>query len=164
MLRRAQALQAEPEFYNTFANNCATNLRTHVNRTAAEPLPFGWGILFPGYSDELALERGLLATDLPLEAARATGSTSAPRLRSRRERQTSRAGFGRAPERSWPLHGPESGFRLHGARKSPQHQGPHRQSLNQDGKHDDRVGHEDQEITFGDGREPERERHGDPSA
>ena len=70
MLRRAQALQAEPEFYNTVTNNSATNLREHVNRVAPEPLPFGWGILFPGYSDELALERGLLATDLSLEAAR----------------------------------------------------------------------------------------------
>ena len=43
----------------------------HVNRVAPEPLPFGWGVIFPGYSDELALERGLLATDLPLAEARA---------------------------------------------------------------------------------------------
>ena len=70
MLRKAQALRSEPEFYNTFTNNCATRLRAHVNRVAAEPLPFGWGILFLGYSDELTLERGLLATEFPLEAAR----------------------------------------------------------------------------------------------
>ena len=70
MLQRAQALQAAPEFYNSLWNNCATNLRAHVNRVADEPLPLGWAILFPGYSDELALERGLLATELPLEAAR----------------------------------------------------------------------------------------------
>jgi hypothetical protein len=70
MLGRAEALRARPEFYHTLANNCATNLRDHVNRVVAEPLPFGWGVLFPGWSDELALGRGLLATDLPLEQAR----------------------------------------------------------------------------------------------
>jgi hypothetical protein len=70
MLARAQALRSSPEFYNTLTNNCATNLRTHVNRVATKPLPLGWAILFPGYSDELALERGLLATDLPLDQAR----------------------------------------------------------------------------------------------
>ena len=70
MLRRAQTLRSEPEFYNTLTNNCATDLRKHVNRVATEPLPLGWAVLFPGYSDELALERGLLATDLPLEQAR----------------------------------------------------------------------------------------------
>ena len=70
MLRRAQALHTEPEFYNTITNNCATNLREHVNRVAAEPLPFGWGILFPGFADGLALKRGLLDTELSLEAAR----------------------------------------------------------------------------------------------
>lgn len=71
MLTRAQALRGTPEFYNTLTNNCATNLRAHVNRIATRPLPFGWAILFPGYSDKLALERGLLATELSLEQARA---------------------------------------------------------------------------------------------
>ena len=70
MLQRAQALRTRPEFYNTLTNNCATNLRAHVNRVVVERLPLGWATLFPGYSDELALERGLLATDLPLEQAR----------------------------------------------------------------------------------------------
>jgi hypothetical protein len=70
MLRRAESLRSAPEFYNTLLNNCATNLRDHVNHVASEPLPFGWAILLPGYSDELALERGLLDTELPLEEAR----------------------------------------------------------------------------------------------
>jgi hypothetical protein len=60
----------EPEFYNTLTNNCATNLRTHVNGVVETPLPLGWATVFPGYSDELALERGLLATDLALAEAR----------------------------------------------------------------------------------------------
>lgn len=70
MLGRADALRSAPEFYDTFSNNCATNLRDHVNRVVERPLPFGWGVLFPGYSDEMALDRGLLATDLPIERAR----------------------------------------------------------------------------------------------
>lgn len=70
MLQRGESLRSTPEFYNTFTNNCATNLRTHVNRVVSEPLPFGWAIVLPGYSDELALEHRLLATDLPLEEAR----------------------------------------------------------------------------------------------
>lgn len=36
-----------------------------------ETLPWGWGVLLPGYSDALALEHGMLATDLAVEEARA---------------------------------------------------------------------------------------------
>lgn len=71
MMGRAESLRSSPEFYHTILNNCNTNLRTHVNRVASEPLPWGWGILLPGYSDALALDHGLLDTDLDLEAARA---------------------------------------------------------------------------------------------
>lgn len=71
MMGRAEALRSSPEFYHTILNNCNTNLRTHVNRVASEPLPWGWGILLPGYSDALALDHGLLDTDLDIEAARA---------------------------------------------------------------------------------------------
>ncbi len=34
------------------------------------PLPFSYKILFPGYSDQLAYDLGLIATDLPFEQAR----------------------------------------------------------------------------------------------
>ncbi|MEQ8330281.1 MAG: DUF4105 domain-containing protein [Longimicrobiales bacterium] len=71
MLRRADATQREPEYYHTLFNNCNTNLRDHVNRATPAELPWGWGILLPGFSDELALREGLLDTDLDLEAARA---------------------------------------------------------------------------------------------
>lgn len=70
MLERANDLSARPEFYGTIRNNCTTNILRHVNRIAPEPIRFGPRVLLPGYSDGLALERGLLATDLPLEAAR----------------------------------------------------------------------------------------------
>ena len=70
MMRRAAVTRERPEFYNTFFNNCVTNLRDHVNRVATARLPRGWGVLLPGFSDALALEHGLLATDLGLEQAR----------------------------------------------------------------------------------------------
>jgi hypothetical protein len=70
MMERASALYDEPEFYNTLTNNCVTNLRDHVNRIAPEPLPWGWGILLPGFSDDWARKNGLLATTLGLEEAR----------------------------------------------------------------------------------------------
>lgn len=70
MMARARSTQVRPEFYHTLFNNCTTNLRDHVNRAAGAELPWGWGILLPGYSDALALERGLLETGLPLEEAR----------------------------------------------------------------------------------------------
>ena len=34
------------------------------------PLPFSYKILFPGYSDQLAYDLGLIDTDLPFEAVR----------------------------------------------------------------------------------------------
>lgn len=71
MLRQADDLRERPQYYNTLVHNCMTMLRAHVNRIAPDPLPWGWGILLPGYSDKLALDHGLLATDLDIEAARA---------------------------------------------------------------------------------------------
>ena len=70
MLERANALRERPEFYNTLTNNCMTSILRHVN-TLIDP-PIGWGprILLPAYSDEIALRRGLLDTDLPLDEAR----------------------------------------------------------------------------------------------
>lgn len=71
MLERANDLRGEPEFYGSLRNNCTTNLLSHVNAIAPEPIPYDRRILLPGYSDEVAHERGLIDTDLPLEAARA---------------------------------------------------------------------------------------------
>jgi hypothetical protein len=70
MLTRASQLYEEPEFYGTLRNNCTTNLLDHVNTIAREPIRYGRRILLPGYSDEVAHERGLLDTELPLDSAR----------------------------------------------------------------------------------------------
>jgi hypothetical protein len=71
MLRRARQVERRPEFYNTFSNNCTTNILAPVNQIAEKDIPFGLEILLPGYSDKLAHERGLIDTDLSLEQARA---------------------------------------------------------------------------------------------
>lgn len=71
MMERARATQAAPEFYQTLFNNCNTAIRYHVNRAAEARLPWGWGILLPGFSDAMALERGLLDTALDVDGARA---------------------------------------------------------------------------------------------
>ena len=70
MMRRARQVERRPEFYNTFSNNCTTNILEPVNEIAEKDIPFGLEILLPGYSDKLAHERGLIDTELPLEEAR----------------------------------------------------------------------------------------------
>ena len=70
ILTRANALHAAPEFYGTLFNNCTTAILDHVNHIAAEPIRWSPRILLPGYSDALALDLGLIDTDLNLHAAR----------------------------------------------------------------------------------------------
>lgn len=71
MMERARRIEREPLFYNTLTNNCTTNILHPVNALLENDIPVGLGIVLPGYSDRLALERGLIDTDLPLEQARA---------------------------------------------------------------------------------------------
>lgn len=70
MMERAQSLGERPEFYNTVWNNCTTNLYDHVETLAPDAWSWDWRLLLPGYSDQLPYDRGLLATDLPLDQAR----------------------------------------------------------------------------------------------
>jgi len=71
MLDAVNELAGAPAFYGSLRDNCTTRILDHVNRIAPERIPYGWRVLLPGYSDALVLERGLLDTDLPLDAARA---------------------------------------------------------------------------------------------
>lgn len=71
LLRRAESLERRPEFYNTLSNNCTTNLLDAINGVRETPISYGLPVLFPGYSDRLAYDEGLLNTDLPLDSARA---------------------------------------------------------------------------------------------
>jgi len=65
VMRRANQLAQQPEFYHTFTNNCTTNIVRHVNRLGTRKLPFNQKVLLPGHFDELLYEQGLIATDAP---------------------------------------------------------------------------------------------------
>lgn len=74
MLDRANKLAAKPEFYHTLTNNCTTNLVDHVNTLRPGAIPRDWRVLFPGHSDKMLFDLGLLET---------TGSFQAAKLRAR---------------------------------------------------------------------------------
>lgn len=70
MLRRANRLREHPEHYNTLTNTCTTNIVRHVNELIPGRVPWSYKVLFPGYSDELAYDLGLIDTDLPFPEAK----------------------------------------------------------------------------------------------
>lgn len=69
MLRRANRLAEEPEFYNTLTSSCTTNIVRHVNELVPGRVPWSYKVVLPGYSDELAYDLGLIDTDLPFAEA-----------------------------------------------------------------------------------------------
>jgi hypothetical protein len=60
MLTHAQRLEQRPEFYNTLFSNCTTNIVRPVNEFATNRIRWGWQVLLPGYSDDLAWGMGLI--------------------------------------------------------------------------------------------------------
>jgi len=70
MLRRANGLREEPEFYNTLTSSCTTNIVSHVNELVPGRVPLSYKVLLPAYSDELAYDLGLIDTDLPFAEAK----------------------------------------------------------------------------------------------
>jgi len=71
MIERANYLSQYPEFYNTIANTCTTNIVAHVNKITPDRVPFfNLRILLPANSDKLAYDLGLIDTDLSFEKAR----------------------------------------------------------------------------------------------
>jgi len=76
VMQRVNHLAAEPEFYNTFTNNSTTNIVDHINRLAPGKVPYGFGVLFPGYSDKLAYRLGLIDNSVPCEELRRRSNIS----------------------------------------------------------------------------------------
>jgi hypothetical protein len=70
ILHDANALAERPQFYNTALNTCHLRILRHVNSLRAERIGLDWRNYFPGRSDELALELGLLDFDGTVEEAR----------------------------------------------------------------------------------------------
>jgi hypothetical protein len=67
---RVNQLAVYPEFYDTFGNNCTTNLVAHINRLQPGRVPLEIGVLLPGYADRLAYDAGLLDTRYSFEKTR----------------------------------------------------------------------------------------------
>lgn len=70
VLARVNKLKDEPEFYNTFTNNCTTNLVNHVNTLAPGRVKYDYRVLLPGLSDRLAYDAGLLKTPYSFDETR----------------------------------------------------------------------------------------------
>lgn len=71
VVARVHRLETHPAFYNTVTASCATALAADIQRMADPPLDLDWRILLPGYSDAMALDLGLLDTEVDVEATRA---------------------------------------------------------------------------------------------
>src|SRR5687768_5785508 len=103
MMRRADSLEAEPEYYNLVTNNCLNNITSHFRRLGGSPLN-NLRLLLTGYSDRVAYRLNFLDTDLPFEKARtafridqwmqttALDETFSDRLRDNLIKQVSEAG------------------------------------------------------------------------
>lgn len=66
MLLRAQHVNENPEFYNTYSNACTTNIVYHLNEMLDDNKKPGnsWKVIFPKYSDQFLYEKNLIDTGL----------------------------------------------------------------------------------------------------
>lgn len=71
LLRRADQLAREPEFYHTVVSNCTSNIIREVNALVPGRIPLHVTWLLPENADRFAHNLGLIDTDLPFEEARA---------------------------------------------------------------------------------------------
>ncbi|WP_028749471.1 DUF4105 domain-containing protein [Rhizobium mesoamericanum] len=62
---KANALAAQPEFYQTITANCTT-IVFRLARLINPGIPFDWRIIVSGYLPDYLHDRGLIRTDLPL--------------------------------------------------------------------------------------------------
>jgi len=70
MIQKVNRLKETPQFYNTLTSTCTTEIAKHVNLISPKKIPFSYKVLFPGYSDRLVYDLGLIDTDLPFEEIR----------------------------------------------------------------------------------------------
>ena len=64
VMRRTNQLAHRPEFYNSFTNNCTTNIVRHVNRLGTRKVPYSYHVLMPGHFDRLLYGLGLIDNEL----------------------------------------------------------------------------------------------------
>ena len=72
ILIRTNSIAAQPEYYDSLSNNCTTNIIDHVMQLRGDDpssvkLQYQWRTRFPGNSDVMAYELGLIQTDKSFE-------------------------------------------------------------------------------------------------
>lgn len=71
LTRMNQLVSTNPAWYNTLFANCTSSIAKHVNKiTPGRISIFSWQLWLTASADELALEHGLIDTNLPIEQAR----------------------------------------------------------------------------------------------
>jgi hypothetical protein len=72
MLQKMNELATKPSWYSSIWANCTSSIGHHVNKIWPDALSdISWQLLFAtGKADELALKKGLIDSDLPIEQAR----------------------------------------------------------------------------------------------
>lgn len=71
MIQDVNSLYEQPRFYNTLTSTCTSEIAKHVNVISPKKIPLSFKVLFPGYSDRLVYDLGLIDTVLPFEEIRA---------------------------------------------------------------------------------------------
>lgn len=79
VVSRVNDLKEKPEFYNSLASSCTTNLSEHLEAVSSHRLSFDKRIYLPGYSSELVWELGLLGEG-SLEALIARDTVTAAKI------------------------------------------------------------------------------------
>lgn len=67
MMHRVNELAEKPEFYNTFTNNCTTNIVRHINSLGTGTVPYDYRVLLPGYFDKLIYDLDMIEKDVSFE-------------------------------------------------------------------------------------------------
>jgi hypothetical protein len=70
ILKRANALAKNPEFYHSITNACFGNIVDHINNILPKKMPFDYRIILPENADFYAHELDLLDTELSPKEAR----------------------------------------------------------------------------------------------
>ena len=67
-LRKVQALDAHPQWYNTLTDNCTTGILARAQHIRG--IPYNWRLLLSGYAADYAYRRGLLDTGMSFSELR----------------------------------------------------------------------------------------------
>ncbi len=71
ILTEMNNLPIHPRWYNTLFSNCTSEIAKQINKISPKRIsPFSWELWLTASADELALENGLLDTDLSIDKAR----------------------------------------------------------------------------------------------